>query len=98
MLHNVKFHVPASLLLILLGRPYTYCHQQSKPFHQQDRGRHLFFSSSTHFLESLELGIRNLVHFMKDWSFASQFPELNNLVAKLNTPETQQKINHLIHN
>lgn len=51
-----------------------------------------------HFLESLELGIRNLVHFMKDWSFASQFPELNNLVAKLNTPETQQKINHLIHN
>mgnify|MGYP003598760993 CR=1 FL=1 len=50
-----------------------------------------------HFITSIEQGIKNLVNFAENESEMNLYPELKNLIAKLNSEETQQKIQQLIH-
>jgi hypothetical protein len=50
-----------------------------------------------HFITSLEQGIQNLVEFTKTELEMNEYPELKNLILKLNTAETKNKIQKLIH-
>ena len=50
-----------------------------------------------HFITSLEQGIQNLVEFTKTEPEMNEYPELENLILQLNTIETKNKIQKLIH-
>ena len=49
-----------------------------------------------HFIASIEQGIKNLVDFAETEQEMNCYPELKNLILKLNSDETQQKIQKLI--
>ena len=49
-----------------------------------------------HFIASIEQGIKNLVDFAETETEMNYYPELKNLIIKLNSEETQQKIDNLI--
>lgn len=49
-----------------------------------------------HFIASIEQGIKNLVEFAENEQEMNCYPELKNLILKLNSEETQQKIQKLI--
>ena len=49
-----------------------------------------------HFIASIEQGINNLVDFAENESDMNLYPELKNLILKLRSEESQQKIDKLI--
>jgi hypothetical protein len=57
----------------------------------------LALKRKTHFIASLEQGIQNLVEFTKTELEMNEYPELKNLILQLNTTETKNKIQKLIH-
>ncbi len=52
----------------------------------------------THFLESIEKGIDNLVQFSENWEQMSDFPELEKVILQLDAETIKDKINTIINN
>lgn len=49
-----------------------------------------------HFIASLEKGIENLYELSENWEEMRDFPELKNLISKLKTEETKNKIEEIL--
>ena len=49
-----------------------------------------------HFISSIEKGIQNITDFAQNWEMMDNFPELKNVIQKLNTPQTKNKIEDIL--
>lgn len=49
----------------------------------------------SHFLKSINQGIKNLVEFAENWEEMNQYPELKKLILKLNSEESKNEIQKL---
>lgn len=50
----------------------------------------------SHFINSLDQGIKNIIHFSESWEEMDNFPELQMLINKLGQDETKEKISKLV--
>ena len=50
----------------------------------------------SHFIASIDQGIKNLVDFAENETEINQFHELKNLILKLNTEEVKNKIEWIV--
>lgn len=49
-----------------------------------------------HFIASIEKGIQNITEFASNWEEMQNYPELQNVIAQLNSAETKLKIGRII--